>query len=409
MPVREEIQFATPGEPRTLAARFDTPELFSLEYACNLSQGGLFIETADAFELRELVSVELVLAFRDERLRLDGEVVSVRPPGIVGAPGGVAVQLLAPASEIRDRLGPLAKGILPDDLPAKADARSAPRTSSRVQARVGDGGDAVDTLDLSTRGALLEATGPPPAVGETIAVALQHPVSGEEYKIEGTVVRHHEENGAVKGVGVRFETNVVEQAGMERFVEDVQAAAHARQLGAIRGPIDQLGLASLLQMFGASAPAGTLHVRRDALRGVVVFEGGVLRAARVGDVSGPKALARLLAWRDGAFEFHAERENGIPEDPPHPLDAAIFEAVRQIDELARTALPSSMGGAALRLDRDRLGREPGPLEKVEEAVVDLVAAGFDLDRVLDVIPVPDAEIHAAVRALLERGVLLPSG
>lgn len=409
MPVREEIQFATPGEPRTLAARFDTPELFSLEYACNLSQGGLFIETADAFELRELVSVELVLAFRDERLRLDGEVVSVRPPGIAGAPGGVAVQLLAPASEIRERLGPLAKGILPDDLPAKADVRSAPRTPSRVQARVGDGGDAVDTLDLSTRGALLEATGPPPAVGETIEVALQHPVSGEEYKIEGTVVRHHEEDGAVKGVGVRFETNVVEQAGMERFVEDVQAAAHARQLGAIRGPIDQLGLASLLQMFGASAPAGTLHVRRDALRGVVVFEGGVLRAARVGDVSGPKALARLLAWRDGAFEFHAERESGIPEDPPHPLDAAIFEAVRQIDELARTALPSSMGGAALRLDRDRLGREPGPLEKVEEAVVDLVAAGFDLDRVLDVIPVPDAEIHAAVRALLERGVLLPSG
>lgn len=405
MPVREEIQFATPGEPRTLAARFDAPDVFAREYAANLSQGGIFIETDAQLELRELVVVEVVLAYRDERLRLDGEVVSVRPAGIAGAPAGVAVQLLAPASELRAQLGPLAAGDLPDDLPARPEGRAAPRTPTRVQARVGDEAHSVETLDLSTRGALLEVSETPPPLGESIAVSLQHPVSGEEYVIEGTVVRHHERDGTVKGVGIRFETSAMEHAGIERFVEDVQAAAHARQLGAIRGPIDQLGLASLLQMFGASAPAGTLHVVRNDERGLIVFEGGMLRAARLGEVSGPKALARLLAWREGAFEFHAQREAAAPEDPHQPLDAAVFEAVRQIDELARTALPTTVTEAVLRLDRARLEREPGPLEKVEEAVVDLVAAGFPFERVLDVIPVADAEIHAAIRGLLERGVI----
>lgn len=406
MPVRDEIQFSTPGEPRVLPACFDAPEEFAREYAQNVSQGGIFIETSDTFELREIVVVELVLSYRDERVRLDGEVVHVRPPGLVGAPAGVAVQLLAPASDLRDRLGSLVDGVPLSDLPADRDARGSLRTQTRVAARVGDVETELRTLDLSTGGVLLEVPDELPDLGESIEVALQHPVSGEQYVIEGTVVRHHEEAGEVRGVGVRFDTNAVEQSGVERFVEDVQAAAHARKLGAIRGPIDQLGLASLLQMFGASAPQGTLHVERGGERGSVAFDAGLLRHARLGELAGPKALARLLAWREGSFEFHAHLESGAPEDPPLPLEAAIFEGVRQVDELARYALPAGMATGTLRLDRERLRQEPGPLEKVEEAVVDLVAAGFPLERVLDVIPVPDAEIHGALRALLERGVIV---
>jgi hypothetical protein len=287
-----------------------------------------------------------------------------------------------------------------------ADARGASRSDARVQARVDEVDAMLETRDLSTSGALLELRDAPLDLGETIEVSLQHPVSGEEYRIEGTVVRHHEENGVVTGVGVRFEPAVVEQPGVERFVEDVQAAAHAKQLGAIQGPIDALGLASLLQMFGASAPAGTLRVRRGEERGLVVFEAGELRAARLGEASGMKALARLLAFRDGAFEFHAHREPGLPEDAAQPLDAAIFEGVRLVDELARVALPASILEGALRLDRARLEREGDALEKVESAIADLVAAGLPFDRLLDVIPVADAEIHVAVRGLLERGILL---
>lgn len=405
MPVRDETHFATPGEPRCLEARFDSSDVFAREYSQNISQGGVFIETEDPFELRELVVVEFVLTFIDARVQLEGEVVNVRPPGIAGAPGGVAVQLLAQAADLRARLGPLAatsQAASESDL----DLRSTRRKRTRALARVGDGEHVVRTLDLSTGGALLEMAGELPPIGETVEVSLRHPVTGDEYTIEGTVVRHHEREGELRGVGVRFDTDVMEQLGVERFVEDVQAAAHARSLGGIRGPIDQLGLASLLQMFGVSAPQGTLRVIRGNVEGSVGFDGGLLRHARVGEVTGCKALARLLRWRDGSFEFHAHLEEGEPEESPIPLDGAIFEAVHQIDELARVELPSSVTHAGLRVDRARLASEPGRLEKVEEAVVDLVAAKFPIWRVLDVIPVSDAEIHTALRALLERGVLV---
>jgi hypothetical protein len=116
----------------------------------------------------------------------------------------------------------------------------------------------------------------------------------------------------------------------------------------------------------------------------------------------------MLGWREGSFEFNAQLEPGSPEDPPQSLDGAIFDAVRQNDELARAQLPTSVLEASHCVDRSQLDAAAEPLEKVEEAVVDLVQAGFSLSRLIDVIPVPDAEIHGAVRNLLERGVLQPA-
>lgn len=403
MPVREEIHFSTPGAPRPLDARFDVREDFSREYVHNLSQGGIFIETDTAFELRELVSVRLILAFCSEVVELDGEVVSVRRAGIGGAPGGVAVQLLAPASELRTRLSPWADPVAPSH--PGPELRHAPRTQARVEVHVDGATDTLHTVNLSPAGALVEADDDLPAIGKPIELSLQHPVTGEARTIEGTVVRHHENSGTVCGVGVRFEADPQEEPDVERFVEEVAAAAHAKSLADIRGSIAPLGLPSLLQMFGASAPCGTLRLRQAESEGTIAFDAGSLRHVRLGEIGGAKALARLLGWKEGSFEFHAEIEGGAADDSPLPLDAAIFEAVRQIDELARVALPSSVVAAPLRLDRARL-EAGGPLEKVEEAVVDLVAAGFPVQRLLDVIPVPDAEIHAALRALLERGIVV---
>jgi hypothetical protein len=51
----------------------------------------------------------------------------------------------------------------------------------------------------------------------------------------------------------------------------------------------------------------------------------------------------------------------------------------------------------------------GALAKTEEAVLDLAAAGFTVRRILDVIPEDDAQVSAALLALVERGVLAPGG
>ena len=45
---------------------------------------------------------------------------------------------------------------------------------------------------------------------------------------------------------------------MGRFVEALQSTEHSRQLGGIKGSIEELGPQNLLQMFGSAASAGTL-------------------------------------------------------------------------------------------------------------------------------------------------------
>jgi hypothetical protein len=188
-------------------------------------------------------------------------------------------------------------------------------------------------------------------------------------------------------------------------VEEVQATEHARKLGGIAGSIAELGVPSLLQMFAAGAQQGTLFLASSGREGTVVFERGTLIAVRLGAVSGLKALVRLLAWHEGTFEYRGSSDVQGDGEPPLPLDAALLEAMRQVDELARSPLAALPPRTAFPVSRKALERHAGDLDKNEQAVLDLAAAGAPLGRICDVIPVSDVEIHAALASLVERGVL----
>ena len=58
----------------------------------------------------------------------------------------------------------------------------------------------------------------------------------------------------------------------------------------------------------------------------------MLRYARLGPTTGMKALVRMLAWKEGVFEFHARLDPVKHPEAPLPLEAAMLDAVRQIDE-----------------------------------------------------------------------------
>jgi hypothetical protein len=131
----------------------------------------------------------------------------------------------------------------------------------------------------------------------------------------------------------------------------------------------------------------------------------MLLLAQVGSVTGVKALARILSWRDGFFEFRAHVDPADRAASGMPIEAAILDAVRMLDEGNRLSGPLLAPSARLELARDRLA-ESGPLlGKTEQAVLELAAAGFTMRRILDVIPENDAAIRVAISALLERGIV----
>ena len=86
---------------RTLRVEFEDVEAFQREYASNLSNGGVFVRSDEAFEAREGVEVELAFPYANRSLTLVGEIVDIVPAGLT-AVGGTAA---APATAFAMLMG----------------------------------------------------------------------------------------------------------------------------------------------------------------------------------------------------------------------------------------------------------------------------------------------------------------
>jgi Tfp pilus assembly protein PilZ len=396
------------GTRRVLRVSFESAEAFQEEYAANLVHGGVFVPTDEEVEPREHVGVEFSLAFSGDRFTMAGEVVHRVAPETapMGATAGVAVQFEGSAEEVRKRLEPLcAISGLPGQRPVDSGRRRAPRTGAHVTARIdGKAGQVTGhTRDLSRVGVLVSVPGEGIPVGDKVRLSLTHPTSGESMAVDGVVVRELRPDGAVSGLGIEFEPPEDEREDLEHFVEKIQSTEHTRRLGGMTGGIGEVGIQNLVQMFMNSLPTGTLTLQQGQHEGVIGFEGGMLCFARVGAASGLKALVRLLSWTEGRFEFHASLDSVEGREPPIPMEAALFDAVRMLDENERIDKSRLPARAKPRIAR--AGAEGEDLSKVELTVLELVRAGFTVGRMVEVIPEPDPEIYRALVSLSESGAI----
>jgi len=416
---------------RRLKLRFEDAASFRDEYRGNIVQGGAFVRTLEQFSLREPVRVEIELAFCGVIAELDAEVVHCVPAEQAGGPAaaGVAIQFVAQASDLRDRFERYAAKpgrAVADEDGARTLARAVPtpaaedgeadepgddrRRGSRAPARVAARLDTTHvsleghTRNLSESGVLLSIDGSDLPVGKKVQLTLVHPDTGEPVEVRGRVARRLEAPGTVAAVAIDFEPGDAVQ-GFGSFVREVHEAQERRRVRGISGAVEELGMDNLIQMFGKFSRGGTLTATVGAEEGVVTFEAGCLRTCRIGSLSGTKALARMLSWRDGHFEFHAGVDSIGAEGDLIPIDGALLEAARQLDERRRIDPGSLDPTARLRLDTAALGAHGDGLTKTEEAVVDLAAAGLSVRRLLDVIPESDAQILEAIRTLAERGLV----
>jgi Tfp pilus assembly protein PilZ len=399
--------------PRIQRLCFATAEIFHREHTEDLASGGVFVETTETFVLREAVVIELVLQFCNQKVALDGEVVHIVPPELAGAGGqpGIAVQFRGAPSEVSRKLEPLvaACGKMPQPQPKDSGRRMAPRVAARVPVRVDgkDVGSEGTTRNLSQTGVLVAVDGEGLGPGQRVHVTMEHPTTGEVMEVQGTVVRQIETGGDVAALGIEFDLPEVSRPEVSRFVEQVQSIEHTRRLGGITGPIEELGPLSLLQMFGGTATEGTLVLTNGDDEGVIGFEAQLLRNVQLGSATGMKALVRLLSWQNGSFEFFSRLEHNDTTEAPLPLEAALFDAVRQIDEAKRIDRSRLPGEATVVVAADageqQLGQDS--LSKIEAALIDLARAGFTIQRIIDVIPEPDLDILRALESLADRGAI----
>lgn len=404
---------------------FATAEAFLQEYRTNISQGGVFLPTQESFALRGFVRVVLDLEFRGESYDFVGEVVAVIPAPVPG----IAIQFES-AQRIREKLGAIVNtatqftlepatprtatpGVVdvappttqqPDG--AEAADRVIPMRAYRERAQVAvriktqDGKTLTGrTRNLSVSGALVAPNGPLVSTGEKIELTLIHPATGEKMTFPSLVVRHIQSNGVAIAMGIQFCVEGAKRAEAQDYIFKLQAAEHLRRMSGIRGPIDELGLVTLLQMFAGFLQKGTFVVTRNEEQARIVFDAGVLKLVRYGGVTGVKALARILTWQEGNFEFHTAVDEQEEEDP-QLLNGAILTAVHQLDEIKRFAAAEYPLDASVVADAKRLAAAKAGLSQIETAILELAQAGFKIRGILDVIPELDSEIYAALESLI---------
>lgn len=419
--------------------RFDSQAALRAEFEKNISNRGLFAATEDDFEIRQIVDVEIALTYAapgTPPVVLRGEVVHRVTPEMVRGGGrpGVAVQFEETVAELKARFEPLlGEEPLPDpDVDQAGERRrSARREPVRVPLRVRVGKREpfeATSRDLSGTGVLLSVREDRIAIGEIVRVGLSHPVDGTAVEIAGRVVREvKNKSGQVAAVAVAFDRDQAAQPRARQVIEALRQASHQGRLGGISGSIVDVGLANLIQMFGTSAPQGTLVVEHGGEQGFIAFAENQFVAAEIGALRGRAAVEEMLGFKEGRFEFEARVDGSLLARPERaPLAAVVLEAVCARDERERPAPAAAAAAAAaasgrpaasgvsippeavfqVDVEQEEIAR--GSLEKTEEAVLDLARAGMSLARIEAIIPEPPQRIRAAIASLVEMGVLIPS-
>ena len=197
---------------------------------------------------------------------------------------------------------------------------------------------------------------------------------------------------------------------IDALIERTSRYGEARGDTEIEGKLTQISLVDLLQIFQMNKRSGTLRIWRSDGVGsgsILVRSGHVLDASvPLADgtcIVGEKAVYRLLAWKEGRFEF-APGSVSEAKRVEKPTRGLLLEAMRQMDEweTLRSELPAADARVALQVPPERV---PGIEQPLTAEVVQAVETYRRVGEVVDHCSFPDYQVLRVVHELLGQGSL----
>jgi CheY-like chemotaxis protein len=170
----------------------------------------------------------------------------------------------------------------------------------------------------------------------------------------------------------------------------------------ISGNLSQIFLPDLWQMLAMNRKNGILQVDAERISGSVYIERGEIISAVTRNISGEKALFRLIPLKEGKFRFLPGKV-GIRRTIFTPSQQAILEGMRHDDELRRLgdALPNSSDAVAVVPEAGEIAAAGGVIREI------LLLAEFcaTVGEIVDNCGFPDFVVYESLIALRNRGVL----
>lgn len=165
-----------------------------------------------------------------------------------------------------------------------------------------------------------------------------------------------------------------------------------------RGDLGQVPLGDLLQVLGVNRRSGTLSLETAHGSGEIELRDGEIVDALYRRLEGQKALMRLMAQTEGTFSFAAGGASPATRRIQGKTAALLMEGSRQMDEARRLKLELGLGEDAL----IALSAPDEEMPDLTRHLLEALASPRSLSELLDEVPLPDLEVLADLRDLLER-------
>lgn len=170
----------------------------------------------------------------------------------------------------------------------------------------------------------------------------------------------------------------------------------------ISGNLSQIFLPDLWQMLSMHGRSGIIVVEGDKVSGSIYIEKGEIVSAVAQNVTGEKALFRLIHLKDGKFRFNPGKVD-VRRTIHTPSQQAVLEGVRHYDELRKIAdeLPAPDDGVMLAKDARVLASGGGVTREV------LLLAEFctKVEEIVNNCGFPDLVVYETLIQLRKRGAL----
>jgi CheY-like chemotaxis protein len=192
----------------------------------------------------------------------------------------------------------------------------------------------------------------------------------------------------------------------QQRMDAVRRESQARR--ELTGPLTQLAVADLVQLLHTSRRTGAVELSHTPTVGAPangtlwLRDGELVHAAASAQVTGRKALFRMLGWREGRYHFLADRR-APSESLAGPTRSLLFEGLRQCEALARdAALPPREAEIRLAVPKSEI---PQAVHPVTQEVLLLLEMYGRVHDIVEHCSHPDYQVLRTVQTLIERGLV----
>ncbi|HEY4716147.1 MAG TPA: DUF4388 domain-containing protein [bacterium] len=171
----------------------------------------------------------------------------------------------------------------------------------------------------------------------------------------------------------------------------------------IEGNISQIPLVDLIQILSMNKKTGAIVMNKSELKGFVYLQNGNIINANLGKIEGEKAFFRLLAWKEGKFEFIPTKVLTLVRIN-RPIDILIMEGMRQLDEWEKMkdSFPGVDSILKLKVSPKDIKND---LTAITQEIVFLLEFYQVIGDIVDNCSYPDYEVYQAINTLIKEGVV----